>query len=562
MEERLPTIGRVGAALLGLAFLVPGHYMPWVTFQSQWVSALGVGCIGLATVQLVWRRSAYVAWTPLAMLALLSAGIPVLQRATGQILFVSDAVLPALYLIGVALAITIGSTCARLGHIRWLDDLFDALTVAAAASVLIASLQWLGLSSGSVWVADVPRGGRPFANLGQPNHLATLLALGLMGTLRNYERRRTSAMFSAIASVWLGLGLVMTQSRTGWLFIAGLLLWWAAMRRRAVLRIGAPSMVGGVLLFAAAVMIWDPLNQMLLIAGTSNLDERMHAGPRGLIWHAAVEAMRLAPWAGYGWNQVTLAQQAVALDGVAVGRMFQNAHNTMFDLALWAGLPFALLWAAMIGAWLVGSVRRCKDADMWCVLGAVGAIGLHAMLEYPLEQTFFLLPLGLFAGALSTGPGSEPTLRTPAVTLALPLALMLGATMWIGSEYLKIEQANRDVRLMLAGYGIDKVPYVPPPEVRMLDGPREYHRFMITSARAGMNEGELDWMQRVMQRNAFPPAMFRYALAAGLNGRPDDAALTLKRLCSMHSAERCDEARASWKAAQEQFPKLRTVPAP
>jgi len=95
-----------------------------------------------------------------------------------------------------------------------------------------------------------------------------------------------------------------------------------------------------------------------------------------------------------------------------------------------------------------------------------------------------------------------------------------------------------------------------------LDGPREYHRFMITPARVDMSAEEVDWMRRVMQRNAYPPAMMRSALAAGLNGRPEEAAQTLRRLCHMHVELRCEEARASWSAAQQQFAVLRPIPAP
>ena len=88
------------------------------------------------------------------------------------------------------------------------------------------------------------------------------------------------------------------------------------------------------------------------------------------------------------------------------------------------------------------------------------------------------------------------------------------------------------------------------------------HRFWLTQARPQMTSHELDWMRRVSMREPRPPAMLRYALAAGLNGRPDEAALTLARLCHLHPAERCDEGRASWHSAQEKYPALRAVAFP
>ena len=41
-------------------------------------------------------------------------------------------------------------------------------------SVGLALLQWLSIGLGGLWVAAIPPGARPFANLGQPNQLAML----------------------------------------------------------------------------------------------------------------------------------------------------------------------------------------------------------------------------------------------------------------------------------------------------------------------------------------------------------------------------------------------------
>ena len=62
--------------------------------------------------------------------------------------------------------------------------------------------------------------------------------------------------------------------------------------------------------------------------------------------------------------------------------------------------------------------------------------------------------------------------------------------------------------------------------------------------------------------DAAPPAMFRYALAAGLNGHPEVAARTLAQLCSIHPLTRCEEARDGWRTLQERYPELREVPPP
>lgn len=134
--------------------------------------------------------------------------------------------------------------------------------------------------------------------------------------------------------------------------------------------------------------------------------------------------------------------------------------------------------------------------------------------------------------------------------------------MWVSVEYVKVESAARQLRFVMLGIGVERVPDAPVPEVWLLDQPREFHRYWMTPATPGMSVERLDWMRRVSMREPRPPAQLRYALAAGLNGRPEEATVTLARLCKLHAAVRCDEGRESWVAAQQQHPVLRSIPYP
>lgn len=549
----------LGAATLGLAFLTPGHYLPWASFQSQWVSAIAVLIIAAAMV----GRSADVASSrlplpSLAALSLMLAVAPLLQFVFGEATFFSDALLSSLYLLGMALAIVTGAVSTMSDRHDLTTSLFGALLAAAAVSVALALLQWLQFGS-FLFVADLRPGDRPGANLSQPNHLATLLSLGVVGSLYFFETRRLAGFTCALLLAWLGLGLAMTQSRTGWLSMALLAAWCLWKRGSLGLRV-RPAAIGiAAALFVALVAAWSRINEALLLGGGS-LQERLKPGTRWLHWQALWEAAWLEPWSGYGWQQVSTAQLRTVLGYPPTQEMVQNSHNLLLDLMLWNGAWLGLAVMGCLVWWYVKQVRNCGSTERFTLIAAVSVIGVHALLEYPLDHVYFLLPFGLLIGLLELPGTPKPVLPRP--LFAGALAFMLAMLLWIGDEYLTVEQANRDVRLLLAGYGVDKVPSVPPPDVRLLDGPREYHRFMITPARPGMREDELDWLLRVMQRNAYPPAMMRYAVAAGLNGRPDEAALTLRRLCHMHVEARCDEARDAWAAVQRQYAVLRAVSAP
>jgi hypothetical protein len=78
-----------------------------------------------------------------------------------------------------------------------------------------------------------------------------------------------------------------------------------------------------------------------------------------------------------------------------------------------------------------------------------------------------------------------------------------------------------------------------------------------------MSDAELERMRNVYRRFPQPPVLLRYAIAAGLNGRAEEAHEALVRLCKMHPIERCDEGRAAWQSmTQNQYPQLSTVAFP
>ena len=141
----------------------------------------------------------------------------------------------------------------------------------------------------------------------------------------------------------------------------------------------------------------------------------------------------------------------------------------------------------------------------------------------------------------------------PRSVFAVVMAALAAMLFWIGAEYVQVESAVRQLRFVLQGIGVDKVPDAPLPDVRLLDEPRELHRFLLAQPRPGMTPDELEWMRRVSMREPRAIPMLRYALATGLNGRPQEAELTLRRFCKMHLARSCDEGRDSWRAVQDHY---------
>jgi hypothetical protein len=549
----------LGLFLLASAFLLPDHFVPWTSFQHEWLAGLGAAVAAASTLQARGASKGLAAPVIALMIGALAL-VPLAQFALGHVIHRSDAVLAAAYLLAFTLCVVCGREVRTCRGANASVELLAFVLAASVGSVFLALAQWLRVEW-PIPVMHLPPGGRPYANLGQPNHLATLSCLGIVATLLLFERRRFGGLTATVLVAVLGWGAAMTQSRTAWLFVALLVVWWWWQRRRLGLRLPIWAMVGGTCSFAVAAWVWQPVNKMLLLAQAPSLESRLEAGTRWIHWPTMWDAAWRAPWFGYGWGQIALAQQAVVLDHPPSGEWLLHSHNLILDLMVYNGAALGLAVTAGTAWWFVHHARRCGSVEQWAVIAAVGTVFTHALVEYPLHYLYFLLPTGLMMGLLEGAPPvREERVRMPHWLLAGTLAALTGLLIWVGVEYFKVDSAVRQLRFALLG--LDDMASAPPASVWLLDQPREFHRFMAASARPGMTRDELVWMRDVVTREPRPPAQLRYALAAGLNGQPLEAQETLRRLCMMHPAPRCDEGRTSWVAAQQQHPVLRRIPYP
>jgi O-antigen ligase len=550
----------VFAACAALSWLVPNHYLPWTSFHNELVAATAaaiamVACLISPSVR--WPR---IAWLPLMLVA-----IPMIQHAIGQVHFLSDAALASTYLLGCALAIATGATLRTHHPEGTLTALAAAFLVGAIASVGLALCQLFQINLG-IFLVDFPQGGRPYANLAQPNHLATLMGLGAAAGLLAFELRRIGSGAAVLLMMWLGLGLVMTQSRTGWLFVGVLVLGaWAAISSGIRLRLTKNALVVGVIAFVMGTVAWPALTEVLLLSAPQDVQERMQSNVRLLHWRTLADALVQAPWMGYGWNQVALAQQAAVLLHPPSRETLEHSHNAVFDFLIWNGIPLGALIIALIVAWLWRQIRNCSNPAEWAGLLGLAAIAVHSLTEYPLDYAYFLLPLGLIMGALSEATAAPPRAQQAKMwghrALVVPALLAIVMLVWIASEYGRVEQGMRELRFAQAGYGTT-LANVRPPEVFLLDGPREFQRFARTEASKHMSAEELDWMRRVSSRFPYPPSLFRFAVAAGLNGNAHEARDVLGKLCRMNPQSRCIEAAQAWQALQAKYPELLAINVP
>lgn len=542
-------------SLLGIAWLIPNHYFPWPVFWSDLFAAIAFA--GILVKSLIEAKAK--PKVPLiAMGALLLSLVPVIQWSFGQIYFAGDAWMASLYLLGFGLAAACPAIAQRtlretLGALAW------TVMLTALISVGLALCQWLSLDYLGLFLMSLPPDGRPYANLAQPNQLATLLMLGVVSAAALYQFHKLNAFSLGWVISLLCFGVAMTQSRTAWLEMGGLVVWMLVMRDRAALRINRSGILAMALLFSFFVAMWPTLCEVLYLTPGRTLQGQFEGDLRGQLWSSMLDAIIREPWFGYGWNQVSVAQAHVAINHPATGVMIEHSHNIALDLLVWNGLPLGLLIIAGLAFWFWQHIRACRDATVALLLGGIGVVMVHGLLEFPLEYAYFLLPIGFMMGAVELLSPAGRFMAMPKAFMASLAALAVGLLVWTAIEYMSVEENHRQLRFELAGFGRSHTE-AQVFEIVLLSQLGEFPQFARTEAKRNMSREQLDKMRKMAERYGFPPVLFRYALAAGLNGEPGVAENELALLCKVHPKERCVEGIDAWKAmAAGPYPELRAV---
>lgn len=540
------------AALLAMhGWTAVQHILPWPAFYNEWpfVAALILLAVPALRAAGSQRRVPTV-----LMLPLLLALIPLAQFAAGKIVFFGDALMAALYLFALWLACVVGSRLDAWHGDSFPQALASTILAGALVSVLLAAQQWLRIDLLGIWVVDMRSDNRPYANLAQPNNLATLLCLGLAAALYLRERGMLGRTLLWVAALLLIAGIAMTRSRTALMTVGAMLVWLLAYRSRLAMRTSAREGIVGLACCMALWITWPVISEFLEVHADSRLEGTFGGNVRLVIWRELLDAAFRNPWSGYGWNQVSVAQVSVAADHPA-SILVEHAHNIVIDLLVWNGVALGGVVVVALAAWAVSRSLRMRSVEAWFGMLALIVAGIHAMFELPLEYAYFLVPLGLCVGIVENRHPGSSTIPLPgrATRVGAVLACCLFAAVFV--EYQTIEADFRRMRFEAAK--IEKRPEMPTaPDVVLLTQLREYIRFARTEAREGMSEEELRWMRSVAHRFPFAPALFRHVVALALNGRHEEARMEFVRFQRLHSPAHFDEAVQSLHAMASKYPQL------
>lgn len=529
------------AVFLIVAWLLPNHTIPWLTAYQDFFAFFALFSVSACFFN--WRGG----FTGSMLCVSLFSLVPIFYFLFGVTFFLSDSLMAFFYILSFSVAVFVGFNLGQVNTSQvcvWLSSVF---VFASLVSCFIAIVQWLGLSSG-MWVVDIQFGDRPYANLAQPNNLATLFCMGLGGLIYLFEKKIFGAFVGGLIAFLLVFGVVLTLSRTPWVGALFALVWW--WWKGGQFRFGFSHMVGWVSVYAG-LTIGYPIFSASIGISLPGLLERALQMHRLDLWTQFVYALFEGPLWGYGWGQVSVAQALVSLDK-PFALPTEHAHNIILDLMLWCGPLVGGVVVLMLAGWLVLTAVKVRRSESVLLLLIIGFVLIHGLLEFPLEYAFFLLPVGFMLGVVV----SETELaigRVPRILFFGFWATCLAVFFLVFFEYRKIEEDYRLMRFEDLNIGTLRADR-DAPDVVMLSGLRELIRFSRFDYLKDLSADELTWMRQVAYRNPYSYTLFRLGVALALNGEVDEANNEFLRLRALHGELSFDRAMDSLDALAEKYP--------
>ncbi len=219
--SRITLAPRISLALVGLMVSLPflnfHHSFPLPTFYTEWISfALGT----LALFGLVFASREGGTRIPFLSLGLIAlAFVLVIQVAAGTVAYFERSLLGALYLVWAALLVWLGAHLRehlgleRVGLVLQAFVAAGGFLVAITGFVLYYQIDWAGLR-----LVSGDGSGGMYGSIAQRNHFANYLGCALASVVFLFGRRRLSLPLATLLAVPLVLGLVLSISRSAWVF--------------------------------------------------------------------------------------------------------------------------------------------------------------------------------------------------------------------------------------------------------------------------------------------------------------------------------------------------------
>ena len=544
-------INLLSAFLLTIGWVLPIHFPPWQTSYQEFIAA-----VSLFLLLMIMIKNKNNCIGVFVIFIIVIAAMPAVQYFKSWINYSGDMLHSVIYVVLFGLSVFVGenidSNKKEVDFQQWLGWIF---IIGSLLSLFIAVLQWLKISEGSDIALFTPlEGSRPYANLGQPNGLATLFGFGLAGVFYLFEKQKVKNYLALVLALLLVFGLALTQSRTPWVVAAFLPIFWFWQSRRMSLRTTCRQVLLLVAAYVGCVLLLPVLGDLLGVPVDSVL-ERAKQAHRWDMYKQALYFIAHGPWHGFGWGQIESAHYLFA--GEAPPAIFYHySHNIVLDMLLWNGPWIGGIIVLFFTAWL-GKLFFQKNTveSLFAWVGLLFFL-THSMLEYPHAYLFLLLPAGLLIGIIEGQQNNGGfTLSVPRVVVAIIAVAGLAGTVVFWKNYSIIED---DYRIANGRMEMDFVPeeQQAASQTILLSNVQAFIYFMRLPVKDGYSAERLQWVEKFIIRYPRKFALIKFSYILALNGQQDKAIMQIIKLKNIFGISALEEALSYLYQESEKSPEL------
>ncbi len=393
-----------------------------------------------------------------------------------------------------------------------------------------------------------------FGTVNQPNNFADYLGCAVISVAFLHARNALSLLPALLIALPLAAGMALSGSRGSWGYFA------IALALVPLLRLGGHSREAKRILQLACFAL-----AVFLLVQILNLYTGIFVGPEGRPSSSGERLIRYLEIGGTGERPIRFQLFLYAwlmflsnpLLGVGFGeyawRAFElsaglgagsppgldrHSHNLFLQLLAETGSAGLLCVAIPLLSWFWRMPWRSLTPDRCWMIGVVGVIGLHSMVEFPLWHANFLGMFALLFGAASPGGATvAPTRLRRGLVLVVALAGGLTAG-GVWSDYRYFERWYLAVETRVArgetpgGGDLDDL-------MKLREGSLFGPYFeRIASEAIAIDEEDLGdklaLNTQVMRAYPMPSVVLRQVALLALSGRDADAARTLRAATTVY----------------------------
>ncbi|MCK7607980.1 Wzy polymerase domain-containing protein [Acinetobacter portensis] len=390
----------LASVFISLAWLIPIHYHPWVTYTGELYAFFAL----ITLAALLVKEKVHIPKLTLGLVAL--AIVPLGQFLFGKVFFFSNALMSSIYILGLWFAIIFGYNLSmgKFNREQTFTTLSYVFLLSGVLTAFIAICQWLNLDEILPGITRLVNA-RPYANFAQPNNMATFLLMALLACLYLFEKQKIKASVLVSCTFVMLISLALSQSRTSWVACACILAYLGYQQFKGQIIIKWYTLTAWLAVFVGLIFLFPVLGAYLSQFSDAQIKSvdiaRRATGDmsRLAIWKQMLHAVEHQPWFGYGWFQSSTAYTTISeyFQGPVWVR---SAHNFILDFILWNGAIIGVPFLAYFSYWGYQLQKHVKSTESIIGILMVGVFIVHAMLEFPQNYAYFLLPVGFIIGVI------------------------------------------------------------------------------------------------------------------------------------------------------------------